>query len=269
MALMHKPSPVEREWKQLRKKEQALAAAASKAVNPRWKEELNKKVPGKVLAGLEAAFSTGFSMVFRKGTKLLEKTYDPQTLRQEHAQLDARVAYSGSRRELRRLRNGSGKAQLGNLAIATVEGVGLGALGVGMPDIVLFLGMLLKGVYETALRYGFEYDTPREQLLILKMMETSMRRGEDWRSCNAEVEELLRVYTVPDEQTLNEQIRRTGEAFAMEMLLVKFVQGLPLVGTLGGAANPVYYNKVMRYVQLKYFKRYLLKTAQAQGIRLR
>ena len=30
-----------------------------------------------------------------------------------------------------------------------------------------------------------------------------------------------------------------------------------LVGVLGGAANPVYYHRVMRYVQLKYHKRYL------------
>ena len=28
--------------------------------------------------------------------------------------------------------------------------MGLGLLGIGLPDIVLFVGMLLKGVYETA-----------------------------------------------------------------------------------------------------------------------
>jgi hypothetical protein len=43
------------------------------------------------------------------------------------------------------------------------------------------------------------------------------------------------------------------------MLLLKFIQGLPVVGIVGGAANPVYYSKIMKYVQLKYRKRYLLK----------
>ena len=38
---------------------------------------------------------------------------------------------------------------------------------------------------------------------------------------------------------------------------------------IGGAANPVYYNKVMRYVQLKYQKRYLLAVAQRSGFSLR
>ena len=50
----------------------------------------------------------------------------------------------------------------------------------------------------------------------------------------------------------------TASAFALDMLLLKFIQGIPVIGLVGGAANPVYYKKVMQYVQLKYKKRYLL-----------
>ena len=57
----------------------------------------------------------------------------------------------------------------------------------------------------------------------------------------------------------NRQMKETASAFAVDMLLLKFIQGLPVVGIIGGAANPVYYSKVMKYVQLKYRKRYLLK----------
>ena len=35
--------------------------------------------------------------------------------------------------------------------------------GFGLPDIVLFIGTLLKGIYETALNYGF--DTEVEEML--------------------------------------------------------------------------------------------------------
>lgn len=52
----------------------------------------------------------------------------------------------------------------------------------------------------------------------------------------------------------------------MDMLLLKFVQGIPVVSVLGGAANLVYDNKVMRYVQLKYQKRCLLSVAKRNGI---
>jgi len=129
-----------------------------------------------------------------------------------------------------------------------------------MPDIVLFISTLLKGIYETALNYGFEYESRQEQLLILKMMQTALSNGESWIQRNAEVEEMLALETVDitDDQ-FKQQTKETASAFAMDMLLLKFIQGLPVVGIIGGAANPVYYHKVMKYVQLKYRKRYLLK----------
>ena len=94
----------------------------------------------------------------------------------------------GSRKELRKLHRQAKQADLINLAMTTVKGIGLGALGIGMPDIVLFLGTLLKGIYETALHYGFDYDSRQEQLLILKMMEASLSNGADWAGNNSEVE---------------------------------------------------------------------------------
>lgn len=38
--------------------------------------------------------------------------------------------------------------------ISGVEGVGLGLLGIGLPDIPLFTAVILKSVYEIALSYG-------------------------------------------------------------------------------------------------------------------
>ena len=152
------------------------------------------------------------------------------------------------------------QSDLVNMAVTTVEGIGLGALGVGMPDIVLFMGTLLKGVYEAALSYGFEYESRQEQLLILKMMQTALSNGESWVQRNAEVDEMLELETVDiTDDIFRQQVKDTSSAFAMDMLLLKFIQGLPVVGIIGGAANPVYYGKVMKYIQLKYRKRYLLK----------
>lgn len=72
-----------------------------------------------------------------------------------------------------------------------VEGIGLGALGIGLPDIVIWVSVLLRGVYETALKYGFDYDSPEEKLFILKMIETAMLSGEDWIGANAEVNQFI------------------------------------------------------------------------------
>ena len=152
----------------------------------------------------------------------------------------------------------AGQSDLKNMAITTAEGIGLGALGIGMPDVVLFLTNLLKGIYETALNYGFDYESRMEQYIILCMIETALRTGEDWVAGNGRVEELLfRDIAEPSQTDFDTQIKATASAFAMDMLILKFIQGIPVVGILGGAANPVYYHKVMQYVKLKYRKRYL------------
>ena len=44
----------------------------------------------------------------------------------------------------------------------------MGFFGLGLPDIPLFLGVLLKSIYEVALSYGYTYDTQEEQIFILK-----------------------------------------------------------------------------------------------------
>lgn len=210
-----------------------------------------------------------FPVVFTQGVGVIEKTYNRQNLEETHSVQDYAVQVKGGRKELKQVKRNAGRSGLTNTALTTVEGIGLGALGIGLPDIVVFVGMLLKGVYETALSYGFAYDTPEERLFILRMMETALTKGPDFAVKNARVDGMIEEMPQTGEDELQAQIQKTGSAFAVDMLLLKFVQGFPLVGILGGAANPVYYNKVMRYVQLKYQKRYLLAVAQRNGYSLR
>lgn len=237
-----------------------MAQAAMKAKQATWKTVLESKIPQKVYIGLEIAFCKGFSLVFQQGRAVIEKGCRKEDIQADYAIQDFAVQIKGNRKELRKLHRQAKQADLLNLAVTTVEGIGLGALGIGMPDIVLFLGTILKGIYETALHYGFDYASRQEQLLILKMMEVSLITGADWASKNSEVDEMLYQETAEaTDEDFQSQIKATASAFAVDMLLLKFVQGLPVVGILGGAANPIYYRKVMNYVQLKYRKRYLMK----------
>lgn len=249
-----------RELLKIQTEEQKLRKKAETAKPADWKKALEQKIPEKVYTGLETAFCTGFSLVFKHGRKLIELTYKKETLKQEHILRDQAVQTEGSRRDFKQMQKNVRNAGLKNMAATTAEGMALGALGVGMPDVVLFLATLLKGVYETALHYGFEYETPEEQYLILRMMSASLKTGRAWLREDAKVEELLQADAIAvDPEILQEQIKKTASAFAMDMLVLKFIQGMPVVGFLGGAANPVYYRKVMDYVQRKYRKRYLLK----------
>lgn len=251
---------VKKELRAVERTERRLEEAALRAKPAAWKNALEQKIPDKAQDGLESAFEKAFSIVFSQGRGVLEKSYNKTALQQTYSEQDA-AAHSGStRRVLRKMNQGAKQSRLVGMAVTAAEGVALGALGIGMPDIVIFTGALLRGVYEMALRYGFDYESPAEQLLILKLLEAPLSTGEEWQRRNAEVD---RVLMLPErsiaDDALNVQLQHTAKAFAMDMLVLKFVQGIPLLGIVGGAANPVYYHKVLRYVQLKYRKRYLLK----------
>lgn len=248
-----------REFKALQRKEDRLMAAAVKARRPGWKQALEEKVPRKVYDGLNSAFAKGFSLVFQHGRKVIELTYKKDTIAQKHTLRQENFRTAGQRKEVKQLHKNAQRASSLNIALTTVEGIGLGALGIGMPDIVLFLTTVLRGVYETALHYGFGYESRYEQMLILKMMAASLSSGSDWFRRNKELNDWLLVgeKTVTEEAFQN-QIQETASVFAVDMLLLKFIQGLPVVGILGGAANPVYYQKILRYAQLKYRRRWLL-----------
>jgi len=252
---------IEKELHKIEKQENKLRQAAIKEKSGGWRTEIEKKIPDKVYKGLESAFCKAFSLVFKQGRALIEKGVDQEGIKADHQIQEYAIQVKGGRREIRGMKKNAGRSGLLNMAVTTAEGVGLGLLGIGLPDIVLFIGTLLKGVYETALHFGFEYDTKEEQYYILKLMAVSLSHGEEWENWNQEADAWNDAQTtqVISEEVLQEQIRETAAVFAMDMLVLKFIQGLPVVGVLGGAANPVYYRKVIKYVQLKYQKRYLKK----------
>ena len=56
------------------------------------------------------------------------------------------------------------------MTLTTLEGAGLVFLGLGLPDIPLFIPMLLN-LYETALSYGFDYEKEEKRYLLMLITE--------------------------------------------------------------------------------------------------
>ena len=69
-----KRAALEKEYASVLKKETQLKQSAMKTTAPRWKTDLEKKVPEKVYRSLETAFSKAFSVVFTQGVGVIEKT---------------------------------------------------------------------------------------------------------------------------------------------------------------------------------------------------
>ena len=254
---------LQKELRAVEKQEAKLQRSFIRARQPVWKAALEEKIPKKVYTGLESTFCKAFSLVFNQGRSIIEKSYNKENLQNDHSIRDYAVQLKGNRAALKAVNKSARRSDGVNMVVTTAEGLALGALGIGMPDIVLFISTLLKGVYQSALNYGFDYGTPEEQYVILNMMAASLITGTERTEWDEMIDGMI---AEPPEQVsgavLEEQIRETASVFAMDMLILKFIQGLPVVGIIGGVANPIYYNRVLKYVQLKYRKRYLLKQMQ-------
>ena len=62
--------------------------------------------------------------------------------------------------------------------------------------------------------------------------------------------------------SINNQIATASKAMSDEMLYLKFVQTIPIVGVAGGLSNPIYLNRIKSYADVKYRKRRLLIKAR-------
>ena len=245
--------------KELRSVQKSELKKKKKAKGPSfpYKETIESKIPTGLNNTLQASFAKAFEFIFKHGIGIIEKSYNKEDIAANYDIQNYAVDKKGNRKELKRLKSSATKADLVNMSITTLEGVGLGALGIGLPDIVLFIGMVLKGIYEVALRYGYDYSSSSEKYLILKMMGTALSKGDEWVNNNNEVDKILCAPPFVSEDITKEEIDRTAKVFATDMLVLKFIQGLPVVGVIGGAFNPLYYGKILSYVRLKYHKRYL------------
>lgn len=243
----------------LEKQEQRLLLVPARP--NRLKQTLYEKVPQGLRAALEAAFSKAFRLVFLRGTQLIEKTFDKETAELDYEAGNYVVGKAASKKSLRRLDRSAKRDNLLNNAATTVSGLGMGLLGLGLPDIPLLVGTLLKGVYETALGYGFHYESEEEQCYILRLICTALSE-EDRQEWNRKLEAMEYA-----SGSLDTEIDAAAKVLSDALLVEKFVQGLPIVGVVGGFVNHAVYRKTATWAALKYKKRYLcgkLKGLQSQ-----
>lgn len=249
---------IEKEWKRLIKLEEKFINHNVEKKEKEWQNKLEKFVPEKLSGTLNTAFYKAFELIFEKGTGLIEKTYNKEKREQDYKINEYAAELKNNRKTMKVFGKQAKASQNLNMAISAVEGIGMGAAGAGLPDIPVFLGVLLKSIYETALIYGFAYDTEQEQIFILKMIETALAREDELLESNAELNKWIEAPQI-FEISKTEQIKRTSAALANEMLYLKFVQGIPIVGMAGGLSDVVYQKKITDYAQMKYKRRFLIR----------
>lgn len=222
-------------------------------------DKVESKVPDGLKKSLNKAFFKAFQIVFEKGTKYIEKSYNKNKIQFNHNVNNYRLDRNLNNKSLKKVDEHAQRSKLLNTSISTLEGAGLGFLGMGLPDIPLFTAMILKTIYEISLNYGFLYELEEEKVYVLNLINAALTQDDIQRKYNHRVD-LLGIKIDNHEQfnyDLNKEIANTSRILSDAMLTSKFVQGIPVVGVVGSIANYKTINKISRYSSIKYKKRYL------------
>jgi len=257
MAARRKITAMEKELSKLVKTEQKLLAKRSKKEPSALNRLLEDKVPNKLQGTLDAAFAKAFQLIFKKGVGVIEKTYNKEKLQADHEVDRFAAALKNDRKSLRQISKKASRSGNKNLLVSGTAGIGLGLLGVGIPDIALFTGMMLKSIYEIALRYGYDYKTDEERQFILLVIQGSVAYGDELLDINEELEEYINLGYFTTPKNTEALIKETASYLSKELLYMKFLQGIPIVGAVGGAYDAVYIRRVVQFAELKYRSRFL------------
>lgn len=257
--MFQQKSPKEKEWQKLEKKENLLLARKAEKRDSKINQILQDKVPEKLQITLDAAFAKAFTVIFEKGTGVIEKTYNREEIQKSYQIDEYTAGVRQNHKSLKTFSKKAGNAGRINLLMSGVSGVGLGVLGIGLPDIAIFTGLMLKGIYEIALRYGFDYETEEERQFILLIIQGAVAYGKEFQNIDGLLNEYIRQDCFVQAQNTETLISEAAKGLSGELLYMKFLQGIPIVGAVGGAYDAIYMKTIMEYAELKYRRRFLCK----------
>lgn len=228
------------------------------------KERVREKIPGRAeqAAGksaqvLQRAFEKSFELVLEKGSGMIARTFSEKKLLERYERFSKKPLSSW---ELSKLGTAVAMRASGNMVFSTVQGGAMGALGIGLPDVPIFLAAVFKTLFEISLSFGYPYNLPQEQVYQMLLI------------CAAVGEESERYRASADADKVAEEIRRgTGRlsisreearerasgALCSAALTGKIVQGAPIVGVYGGFRNGVLLRQIGGLAAVKYQQRML------------
>ena len=198
---------------------------------------------------INTAFQKAFTLVFDKGVGIIQKTYNADKIKEKHDSIDSRI----TRKNIRKQKNISKSSNIKNLAFTSISSTALGILGIGIPDIFLFTALIIKNLQEISLSYGIDFNNDKEKYFMLMIIEGALAH-ESIYEVNERVDSFIESYRSYD---IDFQIKQTSKTLASELLYLKFIQGIPIVGAISGFYDSKYMNQISKYANLKYQLRFL------------
>ena len=250
-------SAYEKEWEKLEKNEFLFLDKNLKKEDSKLTQLLEDKVPEGLQKTLDEAFAKAFQVVFEKGTDIIEKSYKKEDIEKDFKINSYAVNIKENRKNLKAFSKKASGAGRTNLLISGVSGIGMGVLGIGIPDIVVFTSLMLRSIYETSLHYGFQYDTEEEKRFILLLIQGAVCHDTNLLRINNELNEFISTGRFSKEEDMEACIKKAAATMSKELLYMKFLQGIPVVGAVGGAYDVIYMKQINKFAEVKYRRRFL------------
>ena len=257
--MFQKKTPYQKEWEKFIKKESKYLEKQYAKKESFLNQKLEEKVPEKLQGTLDAAFAKAFHLIFEKGTGVIEKTYRKEEIEKKYQINEYTNEIRQDKKSLRAFSKNAKGSGTKNLVMSGAAGIGMGILGVGIPDIPVFTGMILKSIYEIAMHYGYSYETEEEQYFILLLIQGAVSHGEEMLTINRKINQYISSSIWVKKESKEEMIQKTASYLSKELLYMKFLQGIPVVGAVGGAYDVFYLKQINEYANLKYERRFLEK----------
>ena len=249
--------PLDKELDKLKEKESKFIRKALLKRNSKIDSLLKEKVPKNLQNTLDDTFTKAFKLVFENGTNFIEKTYKKEEIEKDYKVGEFAVNLIENKKNLKSFSKNASKTNLANSLLSGALGIGMGALGIGIPDIIVFTSFILRSIYEISLNYGFDYNDENEKKFILLLIRASITKGTKILEINNELNYFITNGKFSSDITLDDYIKDTAKALSKELLILKFIQGIPIIGIIGGASDFIYINQINEYALLKYNQRFL------------
>lgn len=219
---------------------------------------LEEKVPEKLESTLDKAFSKAFHLIFSKGSAIISKTFSVNRLVSEFEVDSFELEMLGGGRQMSKFRRRAAASGTKHTLVSSITGAAFGFIGAPVPDIVVFNTLLLRNIYKISMKYGYPFDTDEERKFMLRVIAAAVMDGDDLINANKEINHLIRAGLSEDHSTVDERIHEAAVSLAHALLLMKFLQNIPVLGVVGGASDFIYMERISDYAVLKYQRRFLV-----------
>lgn len=242
-----------RQLKKLAKKEQRLIH--KKPMSAPLQAKVKEKIPPKALLTLESAFEKSFVLVFRKGNHWIEKVSKLEDKQLIGKVLEEEFQKQESKASLKAMDQRVRSSKLHHVSFTWLKSSVLGLLGIGIPDIPVYLASVLSGIYSVGASYGINIQQEQEKAYILIMLCALLQEDENkpyWK-------ETLDQFSYANSYDMTMLMKEASHALAYQELQAKFLQGIPLVGVAGSMMSSALQAKILAFAQVSYRKRCLVK----------